>query len=377
QKYFNYATGLRMVDDKKWEHLFGFPKRNPTDELKQHHCNLGLAIQMVTEEVVIKMAEEAKRMTGAENICLSGGVALNCVANGKLQNTGVFKNMFIQPASGDAGGSVGAAFAAYHEYFGKKRIIPDALDNMKGALLGPAFTDKDAERMAMQFKAPWHRYDKFDELADAVTDFINQGNVIGWMQGRMEFGPRALGNRSILGDARNPEMQKRLNLKIKYRESFRPFAPSVLAEEAPNFFEMKSHSPYMILVQNVVKSRRNKLPEDYHNYEVRDKLYYQRSDVPAITHIDFSARIQTVHKDVNPRYWKLIDTFRQKTGYGIIVNTSFNVRGEPIVCTPEDAYRCFMRTDMDYLVINNYLFIKKEQPEWQEKKKWQEDFVLD
>lgn len=377
QKYFNYAVGLTMVDDKKWEKLFGFPRRNSSDELQQHHCNLGLAIQEITEEIVIKMAEEAKRLTGSKNICLSGGVALNCVANGKLQNTGLFDKMFIQPASGDAGGSLGAAMAAYHEYFEKDRKIPNPMDSMKGSLLGPAFDDKDAERMAKQFNAKWHHYKDFDKLADDVTDKINEGKVVGWMQGRMEFGPRALGNRSILGDARNPEMQKRLNLKIKYRESFRPFAPSVLAEEAPNFFEMKSHSPYMILVQNVVESRRNKLPDDYHNFEVRDKLYYQRSDVPAITHIDFSARIQTVHKETNPRYWHLINTFKQKTGYGIIVNTSFNVRGEPIVCTPEDAYRCFMRTEMDYLVINNKLFIKTEQPAWQEKKKWQEDFVLD
>jgi carbamoyltransferase len=377
QKYFSYATGLRMVNDKKWEKLFGFPKRDPEAELLQHHCDLGLAIQKITEEAVIKMAEEAKRLTNSDNLCMAGGVALNCVANGKIQNTGLFKNIFIQPAAGDAGGALGAAQAVYHIFYGKDRIYNGNEDNMKGAYLGPEFYGHDVEIMAKKHNAKYTCFDNFKELADKVADLLNKGFVVGWMQGRMEFGPRALGARSILGDARSPEMQKKLNLKIKYRESFRPFAPSVLIENAKDYFELKSNSPYMLLVQQVAKERWKKLPENYYDLPVREKLYHLRSDLPAITHIDFSARIQTVHKETNPKYWQLIDTFKKKTGYGVIVNTSFNVRGEPIVCTPDDAYRCFMRTEMDYLVIGNHFFAKTEQPEWEEKKDWKEEFALD
>ena len=377
QKYFNYSVGLKMVKEKKWEKLFGFKKRNSESELLQHHCDLGLAIQIVTEEIVLKMVKEAKKLTGADYLCLAGGVALNCVANGKILNSGIFKDIFIQPAAGDAGGALGAAFAAYHIYFDKKRTFDINNDKMKGAYLGPEYSDKDIILTSRKFKAVYKKFDDFDSLCTNIAEYINKGKIIGWMQGRMEFGPRALGNRSIIGDPRNPEMQKKLNLKIKYRESFRPFAPSVLFENKEDFFDLKTKSPYMLIVEPVVKSRRNKLPENFNTLNLKDKLYFQRSDVPAITHIDFSARIQTVHKETNPKYWQLINAFKKLTGFGVIVNTSFNVRGEPIVCTPEDAYRCFMRTEMDYLVMNNFLFVKTEQPKWDNTDNWKEDFVLD
>lgn len=377
QEYFNYATGLRMVHDDKWAKLFGFETRRPEAELEAHHCNLGLAIQQITEEAVIKMAEEAKRLTNSEHLCMAGGVALNCVANGKIYNTGLFKNVFIQPAAGDAGGALGAAQAAYHIYFGKERILPTKLDAMKGSYLGPEFSDFDVERVARKYDAVATHFTSPEELCHHVAQKLSEGNVIGWMQGRMEFGPRALGGRSILGDPRNEEMQKKLNVKIKYRESFRPFAPSVLAEECKTYFEHDSISPYMLLVQPVKKERRKPLPEGFDSLSLKDKLYYLRSDMPAITHIDFSARIQTVHKETNPMYYQLIEEFKKLTGYGVIVNTSFNVRGEPIICTPEDAYRCFMRTEMDFLVVGNFVFDKKKQPEWQEKDNWKEEFTLD
>ena len=377
QKYFNYATGLRMVRDKKWEKLFGFKRRIPEDRLEQHHCNLALAIQSVTEEAVIKLAKEAKRLTDSEYLCLAGGVALNCVANGKLLRENLFKKIFIQPAAGDAGGSIGAALAANHLYFQQQRSLDQGLDGMAGAYLGPKFSDIEIEKISRKFKANVQKFEDFEQLANEVADLIDAGKVIGWFQERMEFGPRALGNRSILGDARNSEMQKKLNLKIKYRESFRPFAPSVLAEDAAKFFKLDEISPYMLLVAILEDNRRNKMPENYHEMPLMDRLYVRRSDIPAVTHIDFSARVQTVHQSTNERYWRLIDSFKRKTGYGIIVNTSFNVRGEPIVCTPEDAYRCFMRTEMDYLVIGDYLFDKKMQPQWDKKDNWKEEFQLD
>lgn len=377
QQYFSYATGLRMAKDKKWAALFGFPRRLAEGELEQKHCNLGLAIQQITEEVVIKMAQEAQRLTGSKHLCMAGGVALNCVANGKLEKAGIFENIYIQPAAGDAGGALGAAFAAEHLYFEQDRITSGSSDQMQGSYLGPDFSDKEIHQVAKKFKAVYQHLPDWTELNDAVAKLIAEGNAIGWFQGRMEFGPRALGNRSIIGDARNPEMQKKLNLKIKYRESFRPFAPSVLAEDVPSFFEMEGASPYMLLVHPVKPEHRKSLPNDYHSLALKEKLYYQRSDIPAITHIDFSARIQTVHIETNPRYHALIKAFKAQTGYGLVVNTSFNVRGEPIVCTPEDAYRCFMRTEMDFLVIGDYLFDKKTQPAWTEKDKWEEEFVLD
>lgn len=377
QEYFDYATGLKMVNEAKWETLFGFKKRNPEDSLEAEHCNLGLAIQRVTEEAVIRMGREAKRLTGADYLCMSGGVALNCVANGKIQKAGIFKDIFIQPAAGDAGGALGAAQAAYHIYFGKDRILTGAADAMHGSYLGPTFSDLDVELTAKKYNAVYTRIEDFKELSVEVARLLSEGNVVGWVQGRMEFGPRALGGRSILGDPRNSEMQKKLNLKIKYRESFRPFAPSVLAEDCADYFDYEGTSPYMLLVHPVAESRRNPLPEGYDSMDLRNKLYFERSDLPSITHIDYSARIQTVHKETNPRYWQLIQSFKELTGYGVVVNTSFNVRGEPIVSTPNDSYRCFMRTEMDYLVVGNYLFDKRQQPEWQEKDNWQEEFVLD
>jgi carbamoyltransferase len=377
QDYFSYATGLRMVHEDKWEKLFGFKTRKPEAELQSHHCNLGLAIQEVTEEAVIKMATEAQKLTGSKNLCMAGGVALNCVANGKVFNSKLFENVFIQPAAGDAGGALGSALAAYHIYYEKERTAPASLDGMKGSYLGPEYSDQEIRLTAKKYNAKFTQFDTYGEMCKNVSKILSEGNVVGWMQGRMEFGPRALGGRSILGDPRNAEMQKKLNVKIKFRESFRPFAPSVLAEECQQYFEHTAVSPYMLLVQPVVQNRRKTLPPGYHTFSLKDKLYHLRSDMPAVTHIDFSARIQTVHKETNPRYYELIQEFKKLTGYGVIVNTSFNVRGEPIICTPEDAYRCFMRTEMDYLVIGNFLFSKKDQPYWQEKDNWKEEFTLD
>lgn len=377
QEYFNYSTGLRMVHEDKWEKLFGFKARKPEDELQAHHCNLGLAIQKITEESVILMGKEAQRLTGSKHLCLAGGVALNCVANGKLLNAQIFDNMFIQPAAGDAGGALGAAQAAYHIHFGKERKATTAMDAMKGSYLGPEYSDFDVEKVIRKYEGKAQHFTDYSQLTEYVAKKISEDNVVGWMQGRMEFGPRALGGRTILGDPRSAEMQRKLNVKIKYRESFRPFAPSVLAEECSSYFEHTTTSPYMLLVQPVVKSRRKPLPEGYNEMSLKDKLYHLRSDMPAITHIDFSARIQTVHKETNPRYYQLIESFKKLTGYGVLVNTSFNVRGEPIICTPEDAYRCFMRTEMDFLVVGNYVFDKKTQPDWQEKDNWKEEFTLD
>jgi carbamoyltransferase len=376
QAYFNYATGLRMVKEKKWAKLFGFKRKAPEEEIEQHHCNLAYAIQQVTEEIMLKIALEAKRLTNAEYLCLAGGVALNCVANGKLLRAGIFKDIYIQPAAGDAGGAVGAALAAHHISFGKERCINET-DLMQGACLGPEYTSKEIELSAKKNQAVYDYYEDFEKLSERVAGLISEGNVVGWFQGRMEFGPRALGNRSILGDARNNEMQKRLNLKIKYRESFRPFAPSVLTEDVSTYFNLAHASPYMLLVAQVNDKQLKEIPRDYFRLSIRERLYIERSSIPAITHIDFSARIQTVHKETNERYYNLLEAFKNKTGTGLFVNTSFNVRGEPIVCSPEDAYRCFMRTEMDYLVMGNYLFKKEKQPSWRDQDPWKEEFILD
>ena len=377
QKYFSYATALKMTDEKRWEKLFGFPVRKPESTLEQMHCDLGLAIQHITEEVLLKMAKEAKKITGCDNICLAGGVALNCVANGKLRKENIFKNIFIQPAAGDAGGAPGAALAAYHIYFEKQRHVESGKDGMQGTYLGPDYDNRDVERMAKKSKAIYDYESSFELLCDKVAALLNEGKIIGWMQGRMEFGPRALGGRSILGDARNPEMQKKLNLKIKYRESFRPFAPSVLAEDCAAYFDEAGPLPYMLMVANIHEKRKKSLPENYQQMEIREKLYQLRSDIPAVTHIDFSARVQTVHQETNPKYHQLISAFKKLTGYSLLVNTSFNVRGEPIVCSPEDAYRCFMRTEMDYLVVGNYLFEKTKQLPYSDPNNWKEEFILD
>jgi carbamoyltransferase len=378
--YFSYATGLRMLPDKKWEKLFGFPRLRPEEKTEQHHCNLAYAIQKVTEEIMEKMVIHGFEISGKElkirNLCLAGGVALNCVANGKLVKKGLVDDIFIQPAAGDAGGAVGAALAAHYIYFNEDRKNDGSDDLMKGALLGPEYHEMDVQKVIRKYNAGAERISDFSSLSSIVSKEIEKGKVAGWFQGKMEFGPRALGNRSILGDARNPEMQKKLNLKIKYRESFRPFAPIVLAEDVGDYFEPAVPSPYMLLVADVNEKHRNSLPGNYYQLKLMDRLYTVRSDVPAITHLDFSARLQTVHKDRNIRLWELLNEFKKRTGCPVMVNTSFNVRGEPIVCTPEDAYICFMRTEMDILVINDYIFYKRDQPEWQEKG-WRERMALD
>jgi carbamoyltransferase len=317
-------------------------------------------------------------LTGSKACVLAGGVALNCVANGKLKDAGIFDDIFIQPAAGDAGGALGAALAAHYIYFDQARSIDASkLDAMSGSYLGPSYSDKEIEQMAKENQAKFTYFDDFKELSAKTAELLAEGNVIGWFQGRMEFGPRALGGRSILGDPRNPEMQKKLNLKIKYREGFRPFAPSVLAEDVHEYFECDTISPYMLLVHGVKPARRKEMPANYEQLEMMEKLYFLRSDLPSITHIDYSARIQTVHAETNPRYHQLISDFKSTTGIGVVVNTSFNVRGEPIVCTPADAYRCLMRTEMDYLVVGNYLFDKKVQAPWEESDAWKKEFVLD
>jgi carbamoyltransferase len=377
QDFFNYATGLKMINETKWEQMFGFKTVKPDGDIEQIHCNLAYAIQKLTEEIVLKMAKEAKRLTGSDYLCMSGGVALNCVANGKLLKENLFKEIYIQPASGDAGGSLGAALTAHYMYFENPREVVKKPDSMNGSYLGPEFSDKEINIAFKKHKAIYQKYESFDELCNTAAELLNDGNIIGWFQGRMEFGPRALGNRSILADARNKEMQKKLNIKIKYREGFRPFAPSVLAEHTSDYFDLESISPYMLLVADVKKERRNELPENYFELDLWERLYLERSDLQSITHLDFSARVQTVHKETNERYWKLINAFKQKTGYAVVVNTSFNVRGEPVVCTPEDAYKCFMRTDMDYLVVNNFLLEKTQQPDWVNKEKWMVKFKMD
>jgi len=375
--YFDFATGLRMCKDEKWKALFSIPRRESESELTQPYMDLALAIQEVTEEVVIKLARTAKQLTGSNQLVLAGGVALNCVANGKLQKSGIFDAIWIQPAAGDAGGALGAALAACHIWKGGERTpAKPHSDAMKGAYLGPEYGPRDIDRLKNKFQATCRRYSEFDLLCADTARLLAEGNVVGWFQGRMEWGPRALGNRSILADPRNPEMQKRLNLKIKYRESFRPFAPSVLAEDVREYFDIETASPYMLLVAPVTHQlRKTAAPND--PADIRDRLYRLRSDIPAVTHIDFSARIQTVHQETNERYWKLIQAFKQRTGCGLVVNTSFNVRGEPIVCSPEDAYQCFMRTEMDWLVINDCLFEKTGQPKWKETREWKQDFQLD
>jgi carbamoyltransferase len=377
QKYFNYATGLRMVHDEKWKALFGVARREEESDLEQVHCNLAIAIQKVTEEIVILMAKEAKRLTNSDYLCMAGGVALNCVANGKLLEEQLFKEIYIQAAAGDAGGALGAALAVSHLYFEEERVIDYTYDQMNGTYLGPDYSEKEIQSMNKRTRARFRKYDDFSELSTFVASKLAEGNVVGWFQGRMEFGPRALGNRSILGDARNPEMQKKLNLKIKYREGFRPFAPSVLAEDAREYFDLQADSPYMLVVAPVKESRRMTLPDNYRELPLWDRLYHQRSDLQSITHLDFSARVQSVYKETNPRYHALIAAFKKQTSYGLVVNTSFNVRGEPIVCTPYDAFRCFMSTEMDYLVIGDFVYTKTEQDDWENKGKWMVKFKMD
>lgn len=358
-QYFNFATGLTMCDNKKWKKLFGLKRRNESDELTQDYMNLALAIQEITDEIVLNLARTAKEITGCENLVLAGGVALNCVSNGKIYESGLFKNIWIQPAAGDAGGSVGAALAVWYQYLGNERTV-DLNDSMQGSYLGPSYSNQDISKIIQKYNLPHRLFSDFDDLAKHTASLIDSGKVIGWFQGRMEFGPRALGNRSIIGDARNPEMQKKMNLKIKFRESFRPFAPAILEEDISDYCAAKVSSPYMLLVLPVSPERCTQLPEGYHQGDLYSRLYFERSDVPAITHIDYSARVQTVSKSTNERFWKVINEFKNLTGYGIVINTSFNVRGEPIVGTPFDAFRCFMNTEIDYLVLNDFVFDKEQ-----------------
>ena len=375
--YFEYATGLKMANEEKWEQLFGVPRRKPESEISQVYMDMALAIQQVTEEIVLLLVRTAKQLTGSKYLVLAGGVALNCVANGKILRAGIFEDLWIQPAAGDAGGAVGAAYAIWHILDGNERQVNGGRDATGGSYLGPEFSDNEIHRMLQKYDAKARLYEDFQGLASDVASKLTDGNVVGWFQGRMEFGPRALGNRSILGDARNPEMQKKLNLKIKYREGFRPFAPSVLEEDIDEYFDLDRPSPYMLLVAPIREDKKNPLPEGYNDMPLYERLYILRSDIPAVTHIDYSARIQSVSRETNPRYWELIHKFKELTGYGVIVNTSFNVRGEPIVCTPDDAYRCFMRTEMDFLVLGDYLLDKKDQPPLSETGDWRKEFKLD
>ena len=374
-EYFNYCAGLTMTN-KKFDKLFDGPPRRPESNLTQKDMDLARSLQDVTEEIVMKMGNYVYKETGLKNLSLAGGVALNCVANGKLLREGPYEKIWIQPAAGDAGGALGAALVAWYAYLGNERQTDGQFDVQKGSYLGPEYTDSEIENFANENNYSVKKLDD-EELINIVSELIADEKVIGWFQGKMEFGPRALGSRSIIGDARSSKMQSKMNLKIKFRESFRPFAPSVLREKVSEYFDIDVDSPYMLLVADVKKERRKEMNEAEKKLFGIEKLNVKRSDIPAITHVDYSARLQTVHEYTNPLYYKLIKKFYEKTGYGVIINTSFNVRGEPIVCTPVDAYRCFMRTDMDYLVMGNYLFDKKEQKPIEEKTEWKKEFVLD
>ena len=372
--YFKYHRGFRMTS-RKFHKLFGNIPRDRESELKQFHMDLAASIQKVTEEVVIKLANSLQKETGIHNICLSGGVALNCVANGKLIEKKIFEKIWIQPASGDAGTSLGAALFVWHQHYGNSRKI-DPNDSMKGTYLGCNFSNEEIISFLNTINVPYHQK-KDEELFNIIARLLDEGNVIGWFNGPMEFGPRALGARSIIGDPRNIEMQSVMNLKIKYRESFRPFAPSILEEEVSNQFDLEDKSPYMLLVAPVKKKLRKIMTEKEKNLFGIEKLNIPRSTIPAITHVDYSARIQTVNSNSNPRYYSMIKAFQNRTGCPLVVNTSFNVRGEPIVCTPNDAYRCFMRTEMDVLVLQNQLLLKNEQPIIKGNQEWEEEFELD
>jgi carbamoyltransferase len=357
--YFNYCTGLTMTNER-FDALFGGPPRRPEQLLEQRHMNLAASIQAALEEIVLRLTRSLAQETGIPNLAMAGGVALNCVANGKVLRDGKFKRIWIQPAAGDAGGALGVALAAYHIHKRQPRRLNGSLDGMHGSYLGPAFSQADCEQRLAAASARFTVVDDA-ELIDGTASALASGKAVGWFQGRMEFGPRALGGRSILGDPRDPAMQKNLNLKVKYRESFRPFAPSVLRENVTDYFEIDDDSPYMLMVADVVKNRRRVMtPEEQALFGI-DKLNVPRSDIPAVTHVDYSARIQTVHAETNPRYHALIKAFKAKTGCPVLVNTSFNVRGEPIVCTPEDAFRCFMGSEIDLLAIENCVMRKEDQ----------------
>ncbi len=373
-RYFNYATGLTMTN-QKFSELFGAPPRTAESDLSQREMDIARSIQVVTEEIVLRLANTIHRELKVDYLCLAGGVALNCVSNGRLLKEGPFKDIWIQPASGDAGGAVGSALAIWYEYLDKPRLAQPS-DAMHGSYLGPRPADQSIVDYLDSIGATYRSLDD-DELIREAAQMIADENVVGWFQGRMEFGPRALGGRSIIGDPRSTKMQSIMNLKIKYRESFRPFAPAVKADKVSDWFNIESKSPYMLMVANVAADKCLSMTEEQKQLFGIEKLNIPRSEIPAVTHVDYSARIQTVHEETNPRFYQLLDAFESLTGCPVLVNTSFNVRGEPIVCTPEDAYRCFMRTEMDYLVMENVICAKSDQPEWQENADWQTEFELD
>ncbi len=375
--YFNYATGLTMTN-QKFADLFGGPARQSETAISQKEMDLARSIQVVTEEIVLRIARTVHKELQTDYLCMAGGVALNCVSNGRLLREGPFKDIWVQPASGDAGGALGAALAIWYQYLENPRsaLAPGKLDNMAGSYLGPRPTNEDIIQYLDSIGASYQNLQD-QQLYAQLADVLANENVVGWYQGRMEFGPRALGGRSIIGDPRSQKMQSIMNLKIKYRESFRPFAPAIKAEKVSEWFEHDRCSPYMLMVANVKKDKCKEMTAEQEQLFGIEKLNIPRSEIPAVTHVDYSARIQTVHENTNPRFYQLLDQFEQKTGCPVLVNTSFNVRGEPIVCTPEDAYRCFMRTEMDYLVMENILLAKKEQPDWHETKNWQTEFALD
>lgn len=360
QEYFDYCTGLTMTNDK-FASLFGIKPRDSNERLEQIHMDIAASIQVVLEEAVLNLTRKIAKQYGIKNLCLAGGVALNCVANGKILRDGHFENIWIQPAAGDAGGALGAALVAHYVYTNGQRAVGTNEDSMRGSYLGPEFSDEQVEKSLRSLGAKYERLPDDDALVEKTALAIANGAAVGWFQGRMEFGPRALGNRSILADARSEKMQKTLNLKVKFRESFRPFAPSVLREEVGNWFELDCDSPYMLLVADVAKKHRIEMTEEQEKYFGIEKLNVSRSSIPAVTHVDYSARIQTVHESTNRKYHSLIKRFKKETGCPVVVNTSFNVRGEPIVCTPEDAFKCFMGTDLDVLAIGNFYLKKSEQ----------------
>ncbi len=374
-EYFNYCTGLTMTG-RKFDEVFGGPPRKPESKLGQREMDLARSIQEVTEEVVLRLARALHRETGVENLCLAGGVALNCVGNGRILREGPHKGLWIQPAAGDAGGALGAALAVWHQFENKPRISNGKQDKMKGTYLGPSFSNEEIETFLKSKGAP---YVKLEDraLSNGSPRISPKKKLSGGCKAGMEFGPRSLGGRSILGDARSTKMQSIMNLKIKYRESFRPFAPSVLRERVSDYFDLNSDSPYMLIVAPVLEKRRRPMTTAQKGLWGIDLLNVQRSDIPSVTHLDYSARIQTVHEETNPRYHALLKAFEAQTGYGVLVNTSFNVRGEPIVCTPEDAYRCFMRTEMDVLVLENCVLYKTDQKPLEGDSDWKKEFELD
>jgi len=373
--YFNYATGLTMTNSK-FSQLFGGPPRTSESEITQKEMDMARSIQIVTEEVVLNIAKSIKKNLDVDYLCLAGGVALNCVSNGRLHKEKIFKNIWIQPAAGDAGGAIGSALSIWYDYLGNDRNALGNSDSSEGSYLGPSFTDKEIIEYLDSTSANYCIVAS-NELAPTVAEYIANENVIGWFQGKMEFGPRALGARSILGDPRSKKMQQTMNLKIKYRESFRPFAPSVKAESVSEWFDFEGVSPYMLMVSEIHDDKKLSVTEEQSTLLGVEKLNVARSVIPAVTHVDYTARIQTVHQDTNPKYWDLLDSFEKITACPVVINTSFNVRGEPIVCTPEDAYRCFMRTEMDYLVLGNIILNKVDQPILSKDSSWQDEFTLD